>query len=602
MEEKDMTNMTNMKQRRGFLLGALCLALVVPALAQTPTATASALPRLVRFGGAVKGPDGGALTGVVGITFSLYAEQTGGAPLWQETQNLTADSNGHYSALLGSTRNEGLPAELFITEQAHWVGVQVQGQPEQPRVLLVSSPYALKAGDAETLGGKPASAYLLAGPPASGQPEGPSGATQPAQPSSAASATAAAVAPSTTTTNYIPKFTSTAGALGNSAIYQKGGNVGVGTKTPAATLEVNGNAQVDGNVASSGTVSGNVVNAATSLNIQGSAEIQDGNTGNQDFAAGYGAGFGTGNGNTAVGVLALFESSGSSNTGVGYGAIGGGGCFVGNPGCTSGSNNTAVGNDALSDDTTGGNNTATGHQALFVTTTGSDNAAFGQFALHANVTGSNNAAVGHQALYSSGGNSNIAIGNEAGFNITGSGNIDIGNAGGASDSGAIRIGCYVDCSDYSMGTQTTAFIAGIYGVNAGGIPVYINSSGQLGTVSSSRRYKEDIQDMADASSGLMRLRPVTFRYKKPFSDGSQPMQYGLIAEEVAEVYPDLVARSADGQIETVKYQLLDPMLLNELQKQNTTIAAQAQQISSLEGRMAKLEAALERTASAAGSR
>jgi uncharacterized protein (DUF3084 family) len=114
--------------------------------------------------------------------------------------------------------------------------------------------------------------------------------------------------------------------------------------------------------------------------------------------------------------------------------------------------------------------------------------------------------------------------------------------------------------------------------------------------------------MADASSGLLRLRPVTFRYKKPYSDGSQPIQYGLIAEEVADVYPDLVARSADGQIETVKYQVLGPMLLNELQKQNTTITvqneqiqaqeqvarAQAQQIRSLEERLATMEAALQR--------
>ena len=119
----------------------------------------------------------------------------------------------------------------------------------------------------------------------------------------------------------------------------------------------------------------------------------------------------------------------------------------------------------------------------------------------------------------------------------------------------------------------------------------INSFGQLGTVQSSRRYKEDIQDMADASSALLRLRPVTFRYKKPSDDGSKPVQYGLIAEEVAEVYPDLVARSADGQIETVKYQLLDPMLLNELQKQHATITAQQEQIRSLEERLAKLEAA-----------
>ena len=130
----------------------------------------------------------------------------------------------------------------------------------------------------------------------------------------------------------------------------------------------------------------------------------------------------------------------------------------------------------------------------------------------------------------------------------------------------------------------------------------VDSNGNLGTVSSSRRYKEDIQDMRDASDGLLRLRPVTFRYKEPFGDGSKPVQYGLIAEEVAEVYPDLVARSADGQIETVKYQLLDSMLLNELQKQNTTIAAQKEQIRSLEERLARVEAALERTALTASSR
>jgi hypothetical protein len=114
------------------------------------------------------------------------------------------------------------------------------------------------------------------------------------------------------------------------------------------------------------------------------------------------------------------------------------------------------------------------------------------------------------------------------------------------------------------------------------VPVLIDSNGQLGTTSSSRRYKEEIQDMGEASNGLMRLRPVTFRYKKAFADRSMPTQYGLIAEEVAEVYPDLVARSADGQIETVKYQLLDPMLLNELQKENTTIAAQKEQIQAQE--------------------
>src|SRR5580692_6118799 len=132
MTKKNMTN----KTRRRVLFGALCLLLASATFAQTPTA--STLPRLVRFGGAARNPDGSARTGVVGITFALYAEQTGGAPLWQETQNITADANGHYSALLGATKPDGLPAELFTSEQAHWVGVQLQGQPDQPRALLVS--------------------------------------------------------------------------------------------------------------------------------------------------------------------------------------------------------------------------------------------------------------------------------------------------------------------------------------------------------------------------------------------------------------------------------------------------------------------------------
>ncbi len=143
--------------------------------------------------------------------------------------------------------------------------------------------------------------------------------------------------------------------------------------------------------------------------------------------------------------------------------------------------------------------------------------------------------------------------------------------------------------------QTSFFARGIRGVTTGNndaIPVVIDSNGQLGTVSSSRRFKEDIHDMDTVSSGLMRLRPVTFRYQKPFADGSKPIQYGLIAEEVADVYPDLVAHSADGQIETVKYQLLDSMLLNELQKEHKQVQEQAETIRVLEARLAALEKAL----------
>lgn len=158
---------------------------------------------------------------MVGITFTLYSEQTGGAPLWLETQNVSADNNGHYTALLGSTKPDGLPAELFISEQARWVGVQVSELAEQPRVLLVSAPYALKAGDSETVGGLPASAFMLAAPANSGGP--------PPTTDSAATSTSGAATPLTSsdvttrggTVNAIPLF-STATNIQNSILTQRG--------------------------------------------------------------------------------------------------------------------------------------------------------------------------------------------------------------------------------------------------------------------------------------------------------------------------------------------------------------------------------------------
>src|SRR5580658_3331823 len=198
---------------------SLALSLAPRTVAQTSTQTASALPRLVRFGGTAKDLNGNLLTGVAGITFALYSEQTGGAALWLETQNVTADSNGHYTVLLGSTKPDGLPTDLFTTEQARWVGVQVSGQAGQPRVLLVSAPYASKAGDAETLSGKPASAYALTTP----QTATSAPASESAKPSAAVNASTnnqsliqAAISGSGTK-NYIPLWTSST-ALGNSNI------------------------------------------------------------------------------------------------------------------------------------------------------------------------------------------------------------------------------------------------------------------------------------------------------------------------------------------------------------------------------------------------
>jgi hypothetical protein len=213
--------------------------------AQISTQTASALPRLVRFAGTAKDLNGSPMTGVVGITFAFYSEKTGGSPLWLETQNATADSTGHYTVLLGSTKPEGLPAELFTSEQARWVGVQVSGQPEQPRVLLVSAPYALKAGDAETIGGLPPSAFVLAAPLAIGSTTSSSTATVPPPAATDVTTTGG-------TLNFLPIFSGAATII-DSAVFQTGtgatAKVGINTTTPATTLDLNGGGTIRGTLA-----------------------------------------------------------------------------------------------------------------------------------------------------------------------------------------------------------------------------------------------------------------------------------------------------------------------------------------------------------------
>jgi hypothetical protein len=382
--------------------------------------------------------------------------------------------------------------------------------------------------------------------------------------------------------------------LGNSMLIQSGGHVGIGTVTPGSKLDVAGDINFSGSIRYQGNVLIQLPGGNSGFNVGlGPSALGVGTTGNSNTAVGFSALQlnGVGSNNTAVGVDALgFNGSGSNNTAIGVAAL---------QANDSGEYNTATGLDALFSNTKGSGNTATGFGTLSLNSTGSNNTATGYGAL-SSVVGSNNTATGWQALTRiASGTNNIALGYLAGFNVSNaSNNIHIGNQGSTSDNATIRVG------DPTL--HMSFFAAGIRGVmtaNNDAVPVLVDSAGQLGTISSSRRYKEDIKDMGGASDGLMRLRPVTFRYTKPFDDGSKPIQFGLVAEEVAEVYPDLVVRSADGQLETVKYQLLDPMLLNELQKQNATIEAQKeeirdqrQQIHGLEERLTKIEAAFERMA------
>jgi hypothetical protein len=214
--------------------GLLCVCATFVALAQQPNKTTAAVPRLVKFSGTLTGSSGQPMSGVVGVTFALYEEERGGAPLWMETQNVQADGNGHYTATLGATRNEGIPAEVFASGQGRWLGVQPQQEPERPRVLMASVPYALKAVDADTLGGLPASAFALAGTANHGPgTESAAGSGKPIQPATAAQ-------PDQTgsgTTNYITIWTGTT-TLGNSKLYQTAaGNVGLGTTAATAKLE-----------------------------------------------------------------------------------------------------------------------------------------------------------------------------------------------------------------------------------------------------------------------------------------------------------------------------------------------------------------------------
>lgn len=312
--------------------------------------------------------------------------------------------------------------------------------------------------------------------------------------------------------------------------------------------------------------------------------------------------------NTGMGFEALIDtSSGSSNTAIGYEAMAGNFTGSGNTATgsealatnTTGVDNTASGVDALLSNTTGAYNTALGASALInnvngsfnvasgknamsENTSGSDNTAIGQGALQVSTTGGNNTAVGFVALQNNAaGNNNIGVGYQAGLNVSGgSNNIEIGNKGEAADgvaadSGVIRIG--------TAGTQTRTFIAGIEESKVTGKEVFVTTGGQLGVKASAERYKTAIEPMDAQTEKLNQLRPVSFHLK---SDPLGEVQYGLIAEEVVKIYPELVTHDEKGRVDGVRYDELAPMLLNEMQKEQATVAAQTAQIRDLEARVA----------------
>jgi hypothetical protein len=279
-----------------------------------------------------------------------------------------------------------------------------------------------------------------------------------------------------------------------------------------------------------------------------------------------------GSDNTAIGFQALRNNtSGSFNAALGANALANN---------TTGSSNTASGVRALANNN-GGANTATGIDSLGTNTFGSSNTAVGAGSLFNNTTGDNNTATGVDTLHSNTtGSDNIALGVNAGFSVTsGSDNIDIGNRGRFNDSQTTRIG--------TRGTHTSTYVAGISGVSVPeGVGVIVDTKGHLGTVVSSERFKDSITPMDKASEAILALKPVTFRYKKDLDPEGIP-QFGLVAEQVEKVDPDLVARDEQGKPYTVRYEAVNAMLLNEFLKEHRKVEEQEATINQLKSMVAE---------------
>ena len=341
----------------------------------------------------------------------------------------------------------------------------------------------------------------------------------------------------------------------------------------------------------------------------------------------------TGGGNTAIGFEALrYSGSGVDNTAIGlfallFDSIGQGNTATGAAALASnifGNNNTATGNDALVSNQSGDNNTAIGALAmagddqelagnsdntavgfatLYLNNSGNNNIAIGVNAMYNNISGSNNTVSGFQALnsnttgsnntadgnnallHNTTGSFNIAVGNGAGGNLTtGINNIDIGNKGVAAESKTIRIG--------KPTKQMNTFIAGISGATVPtGVAVIVDGSGHLGTTTSSVRFKEAIEPMDKASEAILSLQPVTFRYKKYLDPEGIP-QFGLVAEQVEKVNPDLVARDEQGEPYTVRYEAVNAMLLNEFLKEHRRVEGQATKSREQDATIAQLKSSI----------
>ncbi len=494
---------------------------VLPAGAQSP----GSVPRVVRF-------DGQAAAGAAGprtATLAVFDAATGDAPLWQETQLVQVGPDGRFAVLVGAGQAEGLPPAVLASSDPRWLEVRFDGEPAMARALLTSVPYALRAADADTLGALPASAFLRTPQRA--------GADRDGAPDASARGDLDRPTVNTGTTGYIGKFTNSID-LTSSVMFENAGRIGVGTTTPQDAMSVRFS---DPN----GVFTGYAVQ-----NLSGSPTSYSGMLFyDQNGVLGQFQGF---NNTTHEYRINNIATGGTINFMIGS-----------NPRFTVTAGGVGIGTTVPSDSL---------EVPIGWIRSGSGLRMFGT---------SRYSGVSQEA-----GNTLVNLG----VNDGRTGTFDTGTTGGLF---RVDIRLFQPLFQWwrkaaISGTETSLMSLDFTGVltvpgarghalTASPVAVMIDAAGELGIMSSSRRYKEDIRDMGDASTGLMALRPVTYHYRS--AGAGSALEYGLIAEEVAEVYPDLVARLGDGTIETVQYHKVNAMLLNEVQKQYRRIEAQDERLA-----------------------
>jgi hypothetical protein len=581
----------SMQFMKNFLFAAVLIFLPLAVPAQT-------VPALINYQGRLANPDGSVLvTANYQLSFSVFDSASGGNLVWgpevfdgsagQGHGALIPVVQGYFNVLLGPVDVNGASLAGAFNGTNRFVEVTVTNHaPIAPRQQILSAPFAIQAAFAgsaavasNVVSGVIVSNLNLSGPEATIF----SGTTTVFYSDGVSNFFAGSAAGNSLTTG------SNNTGTGYEALFRNtGGSSNTATGFEALYNNRNGlNNVADGSAALFHNQGGNA-NTAT-----GAGALFNNNTGGFNTANGYEAMYNNnGNYNTANGYEALFNNNYASyNTASGYEAL-----FANN----SGQYNTADGYQALYSNTVGQDNTADGFEALYSgqdsqdctaigtaalysCTSGHELTAVGTRALYGNTTGSQNTAVGSDALSgNSSGTGNTALGYAAGSNITNNYNIDIGSTGVSGDSGTIRIG---------SGVQNSTYIAGIFGsVASSGIAVYVNSSGQLGTATSSARFKTNIASMDDASDVLLSLHPVKFRYRPEIDPQGIP-QFGLVAEEVDKIDPDLVVRDDKNQIYTVRYEAVNAMLLNEFLKEHRTVQEQMEKIRHLEERLDAVEKA-----------